>query len=232
MVPPLYPRVAQQLEQLSYTQKVVGANPTARTILYAMRTSSIYVIRSKFDGKIYIGSTVSTKHRWLLHLKLLRKGLHTNPILQRSWNKHGEENFEFIQIASCHTEHQIEVEQWFLDNWKPFPPVGFNLARTALAPWIGVKRPDVNAKISKTLRSKGYDWVGPDVRKRAADKVRGRSKPLSGKRKPIRIMSPDGNVVECSSIRSFCRMHDLNPGNVSSVLSGKLKSTCGWKSIC
>jgi group I intron endonuclease len=56
----------------------------------------IYKIENKANGKFYIGSTIRKKHiRKYEHFSMLRSNTHCNKYLQNSWNKYGEENFEF-----------------------------------------------------------------------------------------------------------------------------------------
>lgn len=57
--------------------------------------SGIYEIYNKVTGVRYIGSTLNFKRRWLQHRSKLNRNKHTNLYLQNSWNKHGEQNFEF-----------------------------------------------------------------------------------------------------------------------------------------
>jgi group I intron endonuclease len=57
--------------------------------------SGIYEIYNRVTGIRYIGSTLNFKRRWLQHRVKLRRNKHTNLHLQNSWNKHGEQNFEF-----------------------------------------------------------------------------------------------------------------------------------------
>lgn len=62
----------------------------------------IYGIRNKTNGKIYVGKTMqSFGDRWDCHKSQLKGGYHDNPYLQNSWNKYGEDNFEFIIIHDC-----------------------------------------------------------------------------------------------------------------------------------
>ena len=65
-----------------------------------METGGIYCIRCLVNDKVYIGSAKSFELRWGSHLYELRKGTHINPHLQRSFSKHGEENFKFEIIES------------------------------------------------------------------------------------------------------------------------------------
>lgn len=55
--------------------------------------------------------------RWDNHRACLRGGYHGNKYLQRSWNKYGEDNFEFIILVNCVNDedtdavNQLEIEQ-------------------------------------------------------------------------------------------------------------------------
>jgi group I intron endonuclease len=74
----------------------------------------IYKITNLNTNKFYIGSTVDFKTRKNQHLWHLRANKHVNKYLQNSYNKHGEEFFEFKIIAVV--ENIKETEQEFLDN--------------------------------------------------------------------------------------------------------------------
>lgn len=62
----------------------------------------IYGIQNTVNGKIYIGKTMqSFGDRWDCHKACLRGGYHCNNYLQNSWNKYGENNFQFVVIQDC-----------------------------------------------------------------------------------------------------------------------------------
>lgn len=74
----------------------------------------IYVIENKNSGKFYIGRTNDPAARKRGHLSELRRGIHGNPRLQASFNKHGESAFEFKVVDSAPSDsiHEKEAE-WF-----------------------------------------------------------------------------------------------------------------------
>ena len=76
----------------------------------------VYKIKNKITGWCYIGSSKNCKQRLGNHRRGLRKNTHCTPRLQRSWNKHGEENFEFRVIEITEYEQRVVREQWYLDN--------------------------------------------------------------------------------------------------------------------
>ena len=61
--------------------------------------SGVYAIVHRDSGTTYIGSTIrSFAHRKCEHLYDLRNNNHTNPHLQRAWNKYGEDAFCFQEL--------------------------------------------------------------------------------------------------------------------------------------
>jgi group I intron endonuclease len=82
--------------------------------------TGVYRITCKLNGKSYIGSTAkSFKERWDCHRNLLRKKSHHSRKLQNSWNKYGEDNFEFVIILYCNPEDAVKNEQRCFDELKP-----------------------------------------------------------------------------------------------------------------
>lgn len=74
----------------------------------------IYVIENKNSDKFYIGRTNNPAARKRGHLSELRRGIHGNPRLQASFNKHGEAAFEFKVVDSAPSDSIYEKEaEWF-----------------------------------------------------------------------------------------------------------------------
>lgn len=80
--------------------------------------TGIYAIISP-SGKQYIGSAVSFKKRWWLHIKDLRGGTHHSPMLQRAWDKYGEANMVFKVLVLCPITDLLVVEQSKIDAIRP-----------------------------------------------------------------------------------------------------------------
>ena len=91
--------------------------------------TGVYCIRHKRSGKRYVGSAARSTllERWADHLKRLRGGYHYNKYLQRAWNKHGEDAFEFIILERCPSKKCVEREQYWMDKLKAYKKrVGYN----------------------------------------------------------------------------------------------------------
>ena len=74
----------------------------------------IYIIENTNTGKFYIGRTNNHNARRRAHFSELRRGVHGNPRLQASYNKHGEGAFVF-QVVDSAPKDQIEGKEaeWF-----------------------------------------------------------------------------------------------------------------------
>lgn len=61
--------------------------------------SGIYRILNKINGNCYIGSSLNVEKRYKHHLSTLRHNSSRCSILQKAFNKYGEDNFEFQVIS-------------------------------------------------------------------------------------------------------------------------------------
>ncbi len=105
--------------------------------------SGIYKIENKVNGKIYVGSAVNLDKRFSAHRGLLYNRKHKNKHLERSWHKHGEENFVFEVLEIVEDkERLIEREQYYLDSMNP----DYNISKIA-GSQLGFKHSQ-NGKIS------------------------------------------------------------------------------------
>lgn len=104
------------------------------SIVYLMIV--IYQILNIKNSKFYIGSAKNFKDRKRRHLQSLRNGNHFNAHLQRSFNKYGENNFEFLILEELENIGLlIEKEQFWIDNLNPY----YNICKVANSS-IGIKR--------------------------------------------------------------------------------------------
>ena len=88
----------------------------------------IYRITNIITHQNYIGQTIDINRRKRKHFSTLRSNTHDNPKLQASWNKYGEDNFEFesweFEIKSLEELNQLECE--YIDKYNGLTE-GFNL---------------------------------------------------------------------------------------------------------
>ena len=96
----------------------------------------VYRITNKINNKFYIGSSKDWESRKWNHKSELRRNIHSNPYLQRAWNKYGEENFDFSAIEFNVPANKLkEREQWWIDTTNCLnPSIGYNIAKQATHP--------------------------------------------------------------------------------------------------
>lgn len=88
----------------------------------------IYKITNRVNNKVYIGKSIDILNkRWPSHKNLLNNGTHGNTHLQNSWNKYGEENFDFSIIFECPSDELDKYEIDFISAYKSYcPDYGYN----------------------------------------------------------------------------------------------------------
>lgn len=88
----------------------------------------IYKITNKITNQNYVGQTIDINRRKRTHFNTLKNNTHDNPKLQASWNKYGEENFEFesweFQINNLEQLNELECD--YIDKYEGLT-IGFNL---------------------------------------------------------------------------------------------------------
>jgi group I intron endonuclease len=76
----------------------------------------LYAIIHVPSKRAYVGSSMDINKRFSTHRSMLKNNYHHSKYLQNAWNKYGEKQFQFKQIANCNThEEAIKLEQAFLD---------------------------------------------------------------------------------------------------------------------
>jgi len=76
----------------------------------------IYRIKNIINNNCYYGSSKNINKRWNRHKNELNKNKHHNVILQRAWNKYGENNFIFEIMEECAIDELLIKEQNYLNS--------------------------------------------------------------------------------------------------------------------
>src|SRR6056297_918320 len=114
-----------------------------------MSDIGVYRITHTESGKVYIGSSASLKHRLYCHKWDLKKSKHHSFLLQRAWDKYGEEAFVFEVIEHCEREELPVREQHWIDHYTCADPAnGYNRSPTAGTTAGCVKTAKTRARIS------------------------------------------------------------------------------------
>lgn len=100
----------------------VGGGTTAQRSELASPGSGrcgIYSIVNLVTQCLYVGSSINIPKRLASHKSYLRRGKHGNSHLQRSYNKHGIDAFQFRALEFCSPEVLLDREQHYFDILKP-----------------------------------------------------------------------------------------------------------------
>jgi hypothetical protein len=81
------------------------------------KISGIYQILNTATDKCYIGSGISIKQRFSTHKRLLMNQKHFNNHLQASWNKYGEEHFQFNILEIVESNNLKDREEFYIEKF-------------------------------------------------------------------------------------------------------------------
>ena len=92
--------------------------------------AGIYRIWNTMNGKNYVGQTNNLRIRKNHHFTDLRCGVHHNNHLQNSWNKYGEEEFEFEILQICPVDELNNAEEYWIAYYESTnPEYGYNMEK-------------------------------------------------------------------------------------------------------
>lgn len=81
------------------------------------KVCGIYCIENIVNHKKYIGQSINIYKRWKEHKNKLRKNIHDNVHLQRSWNDFGETCFNFYIVEKCDKDMLDKLEIYYIDTY-------------------------------------------------------------------------------------------------------------------
>ncbi len=93
----------------------------------------IYAIININNGKMYIGSTTCFYKRRSGHLRDLERNKHHSILLQRSYNKHGSNAFEFdiLEVLEEKSNRVFYEQKWLDLTMSANPKYGYNILPNA-----------------------------------------------------------------------------------------------------
>ncbi len=146
-----------------------GRSTTMNTI---PSTSGIYKITCTANKRIYIGSALNLRKRKGEHFNGLRNNRHSNPHMQRAWNKYGEQTFIFEVLEYNILPMSLTArEQYWFKKLKPFGRKGFNIAHEA-GSQMGLKHtPETKEKLRQANIGKK---LSPEVVEKMSQSRRGK----------------------------------------------------------
>lgn len=136
----------------------------------------IYKILNNVNGKMYIGQSINIKARWKDHINALNRGDSHCALLQRAWNKYGQDNFSFEILELCNEDMLDEVEVKYIEMYDTINN-GYNIETG------GNKNKQLSGKTKQLLREAHLGKPMSDETKRKMSSSRtGKGNGMYGKR--------------------------------------------------
>lgn len=154
-----------------YPGALVAGDFFIRTWMNSINRSGIYSITNTINGKVYIGSASNIRLRWNFHRSLLGRGKHHSKKLQNSWNKYGDDYFEFKVLLECSVENLLLYEQRAIDSFCAAGELGYNVLPTAGSNYGFKASEDTKKKMSASMAGRKQT---PEHTRKAAEAQRGR----------------------------------------------------------
>lgn len=156
--------------------------------------SGVYQIRNRVNRKVYVGSTaLCLQGRWRTHRNRLRAGNHDNRHLQQSWNKYGEDAFEFCLLRVCPPQECLKIEQIWIDRRQAYnKKFGYNnrpIAGSNLGKVFGPLSDNHRKKISEAGKGR---CPSEETRRKIAESNTGKIHSTKTREKMRRAIRPTG----------------------------------------
>lgn len=196
------------------------------------KQSGIYKITCHTNDDYYYGSSDNLHRRWLDHKSTLKRNVHANPIVQRTWDKYGEDSFGIEVTELVEPERLLEVENIYLKEHVGKPHC-MNILNEATMPPSrkGQRMPkDAKHRISETMKQKfedGYEhpMLGTHHSQDHKDNI---SNSLCKHNNWPNLINAQGEEHEVFSTTIFCKTHGLTQSVFSRLLHGKIRHHKGW----
>jgi len=193
--------------------------------------SFIYKIVNLKNNKLYIGQTRNFKSRINQHVGSLNKKSHQNKYLQRSFDKHGYDNFNIEIIEEVQLDNLTEREQYWCDYYKSYNREnGYNQLKDVRSPWYGKRSEEHCRKIALANTGRKHSI---ESRRKMSKARMGR---FVGKEHPFakEIQQFDKNmefISEYDSITEAATISKIGRTSINNNLCGRSMSAGGfiWK---
>ena len=167
------------------------------------KLSGIYMIKNTQSNKVYIGSSININNRIKRHYYELKKGVHSNKHLLKSFIKYGEDYFEVHVLEKYEKiihDDLLKVEIDYINKFDSYNN-GYN------------QMIDVSSHILKINKNKSH--IGKNINRTS--------------RKIICIDRITGEYkYDFNSISDAARFFNTSSSNISRVCKGKLRYIKGY----
>lgn len=174
-----------------------------------MNYAYVYSIENKVNGKCYIGSTTNPRVRWSKHKGDLNRKKHHSFVLQRAWDKYGEDNFSFKVLLQCDKKDKIEYEN------RCMVLQSYNVLKTARETLVFT--PEIRAKMRNVKLGIKYSRASVDKT------ARSKWKPVYCKELEVSFLSQKHAAEHLNALTTSVSNAIKNKGKVANVTLVRVK---------
>jgi group I intron endonuclease len=157
-----------------------------------IKKSGVYKITRPNGVVVYVGSAFSFIKRFHCHRAQLRGGYHHSIVLQRIYNKHGDEHLTMGLLDVCDIEDLPKREVEYIAEICPIA----NSSKEYKASMLGRKHTDeTKQKMSKSQKGKVGKPLSDETKKKISDLHKGKKKTQETKDKMSRSKTGSKNAM-------------------------------------
>ena len=193
----------------------------------------IYCITNVVNGKKYVGFATDWKARKSSHISTALNDENTRYPLYQAMRKYGIQNFQWsILYQSNDRDFTLNIMEGYCireQNSHAHDGHGYNLTYGGQGNFGWVPSEETKHKISQSKKGKS-SWIKGLPNPWTAQRNRENAgKPRPNLEKIYKFIDPSGREFIEKGLTKFCKLHNLNPGNMCSVAAGKLNHYKHWK---
>lgn len=179
----------------------------------------VYKITNSINGKVYIGQSINIYARWKDHVHSLNRNDSRCILLQRAWNKYGEENFSFEILELCPENMLDEVEIKYIELYDSCNN-GYNIESG------GNANKHLSEETKQKLRESHLGkTMSDETKKKMSESRKGNKNPMYGKKHTDETKKKisDNNKGKTGHVISDAQKEICRAANLGKILSEETK---------
>jgi hypothetical protein len=221
-----------------------------------MSDRGIYALYWEEPALVYIGRAINTLNRFNRHINDLKNNKHCNYKVQDAYNKYGKPSliplsYDYSEEALWIKEFNTTVDGLNITSGGDGAGEGVDNSSSKYSKAVVLKvfsllyKSDLSYNFIKDKLSvplslvkdiaigDRHTWLSsvyPDKYSLMLNRLPSRvnSNSIRNKYTLVLLKSPTEEIHKITSIKEFCTEYGLNPGNISSLISDRFKSSKGW----